>query len=197
MKLWSNRWQSSFPTLQIQMQRGACLEDHGPHFQTEVQGKRRFCYHQYFVAVENKSSTKTLRGVRLVAESLSGVGGLILNREFPCERTGNGTVDIPPKGKDYYLIGEGIDESVAGMFHMRVVPSDEYDRILAEVSLREKEHIGFMFSTSKQQSYSVLKNDGIRLTISAYADDNPPATAVLVINTKDRIQLWLTEDADA
>ena len=160
-------------------------------------GKRRFSYHQYFVAVENKSSSKTLRGVRLVAETLHGLGGQILNREFPCERTGTGSADIPPKGKDYYLIGEGIDDSDAGIFHCKIVAPDEYDRILADIEQRERQHVGFILSTSKGQIYSLLKNDGYRLTISAYADDSPPAVGTLIINAKNRIQLWLTEGADA
>ena len=160
-------------------------------------GKRRFSYHQYFVAVENKSNNKTLRGVRLVAEILHGLGGQILNREFLCERTGTGSVDIPPKGKDYYLIGEGIDDSLAGTFHCKIVAPDEYDRILADIEQRDRQHIGFILSTSKGQKYSLLKNDDYRLSISAYADDNPPAVGTLVINAKTRIQLWLTEGADA
>jgi hypothetical protein len=158
--------------------------------------ERKFSYHQFFVAIENKSTTKTLRSVRLVAELLSGPGGQVLNREFPCERTGTGSADIPPKGTDYYLIGEGTDGSDAGMFHPKIVASDEYDRILAEVEQREHQHIGFILSTSKGQRYSLLKNDGYRLTISAYADDTSPATGTLIINAKNRVQLWLTETTD-
>jgi hypothetical protein len=153
---------------------------------------RRFSYHQYFVAVENKSNTKTLRGVRLVAESLYGLGGQILNREFPCERTGTGSADIPPKGADYFLIGEGVDDSDAGIFHTKMVTSDEYDKILADIDHRERQHIGFLLSASKGQRYSLLKNDGYKLAISAYADDSPPAAGTLIINAKTRIQIWLT-----
>jgi class 3 adenylate cyclase len=159
-------------------------------------GKRRFSYHQYFVAIENKSSTKTLRGVRLVAEFISSPLGQVLNREFPCERTGTGSADIPPKGKDYYLIGEGIDDSDVGIFNMKVVAADEYDRILADIDHREQRGIGFTLSTSRGQTYSLLKNDGNKLTIRAYADDNAPATGALVINARNRIQVWLTEDID-
>jgi hypothetical protein len=185
-----------FPNLANSPAKGSLFRRSWTAFPNNGPGKRRFSYHQYFVAVENKSMTKTLRGVRLVAESIKGAGGQILNREFPCERTGTGSADIPPKAKDYYLIGEGVDESDAGTFQTRIVPPDEYERILADIELRERQYTGFVLSTSKGQRYSLLKNDGYRLAISAYADDNPPVTATLIIDAKDRIQLWLTGDAD-
>src|SRR5579863_9871612 len=55
----------------------------------------------------------------------------------------------------------------------------------------------FGLSTSKGQKYSLLKNDGYKLIVTAYADDNPPAIGSLIINARNRIQLWLTADAGA
>jgi hypothetical protein len=155
--------------------------------------EKRFSHHKFYVAVENKSLFKTLRNARLVVTAIAGPGGRILNDPFLSEGTHSGSVDVLPGAVEYFLIGEGIDDSDAGMFHPKIVSSDEYDHIIAELNSRK--NLGFLLKTAKA-GYPLLRNNGERIHIAAYAEDVSPVKGLLVINARERIEVWLTKDND-
>lgn len=154
---------------------------------------RKISFHQFFIGIHNPSTGKTLRNVRLVLESIPGPGGQILNRPFTCDRTSTDAIDIQPKGMEYFLIGEGADDTDAGLFHLRFMEKLDYDRLLAVQDSRA--NIGFILML-KNVPLSLLKNDGQILEINAYADDVPPAAGKITINTRKRIELFLEDRAD-
>jgi hypothetical protein len=111
-----------------------------------------------------------------------------------CDRTNTDVVDIQPKGKEYFLIGEGVDDTDVGMFHHRIMEKTEYDQLLALCDSRK--HIGFILMP-KDAQLSLLKNDGQTLEIAAYADDVSPSAGKITLNTRKRIELFLVDRADA
>lgn len=146
--------------------------------------------HRFFVGVKN-TSQKTLHNVRLVLEDLSGAGpGRVLNASCFCERTNRETADIPPQGMDYFLIGEGNDSSDKGIFHPAIMSKDEYQRLLHTIEARS--HVGFVLQPTNAR-YDLLRNDGYRLHITAYADDTPPNAKELVINARELIEIFLVQ----
>jgi hypothetical protein len=150
---------------------------------------RRISLHKMYLAVENAPTNKTLRNVRVVMESLLSFPGGLFN--LPCvnDRTSADTVDIAPGATEYFLVGEGADSADAGMFRPRVMPMQEYDRLLA--SLEARKDIGFVLHSTNGRTVSLLKNDGNLLAISVYADDIPPVNGVIAINTRQRIEMFL------
>jgi hypothetical protein len=153
---------------------------------------RRISFHSFFVAVQNPSNSKTLRSVRLVMETLSLGPGQVLNMPCVCERTQTDSVDIPPGGEEFFLIGEGIDEDDAGMFRSRIMARAEYEVLLTRID--SDEHTRFKVR-SGTRSLPLLRNDGYRVEITAYADDMPPARKVLIIDAKNRVAMHLNERA--
>jgi hypothetical protein len=146
--------------------------------------------HRFFVGVKN-TSQKTLHNVRLVLEDLSGAGpGRVLNASCFCERTNRETADIPPQGMDYFLIGEGNDSSDKGIFHPAIMSKDEYERLLHTVEARS--HVGFVLQPINAR-YDLLRNDGYRLHITAYADDAPPNEKEFIINARELIEIFLVQ----
>jgi hypothetical protein len=156
--------------------------------------KRRISLHGFYIAIENKSKTTTLRGARLVLDTVEGLGGRIFNEPLRCDRTGSASADIPPGGLDYFMLGEGSDASDAGFFSPKIISASEYDTIIAQADQRDAQMVGFHLIDEKQKRYQLLKNDGYRIRICAYADDSPPIRARFILNTRTRIELWLTAE---
>jgi hypothetical protein len=150
---------------------------------------RQVSIHRFFVSVENPSSAKTLRNVRVVMESISKFPGQVLDLPCICDRTGSEVADIPPRGHDYFLIGEGADYADDGLFRPRFISNDEYNALLAK--LEANSHIGFALHGPNGAQVPLLKNDGYLVEIAAYADDVPPVKAQLRIDAKHRIDLYL------
>jgi hypothetical protein len=151
---------------------------------------RRISFHSFYVAVQNPTNSKTLRNVRLVMETLSLGPGQVLNMPCVCARTETDRANIPPGGEDFFLIGEGVDEDDAGMFRPRIMAKAEYDVLMNKVD--SDEHSRFKIR-SGVRSVRLLKNDGYRLEITAYADDMPPARKVLIIDAKNRTAMHLND----
>jgi hypothetical protein len=154
---------------------------------------RRVSFHSFFVAIQNPSNNKTLRNVRLVMETLSLGPGQVLNMSCVCERTETDRADIPPGGEDFFLIGEGVDEDDAGMFRPRFIAKAEYDVLMNKVD--SDEHSRFKIR-SGTRSLPLLRNEGYRVEITAYADDMPPARKVLIIDAKNRTAMHLNDRAN-
>jgi hypothetical protein len=156
--------------------------------------KRHLSFHSFYIVIANKSKTATLRGARLVLDAVENVGGRIFNEPLRCDRTGSASADIPPGGQDYFLLGEGNDESMAGFFSTKIISPAEYDTVVAQADQRDAQLIGFYLIDEKRNRYPLLKNDGYRIRICAYADDTPPIRARFLLNTRTRIELWLTAE---
>jgi hypothetical protein len=68
----------------------------------------------------------------------------------------------------------------------------DYDALLARVD--SDEHTRFKIR-SGTRSLPLLRNDGYRMELTAYADDIPPARKVLIIDAKNCIAMHLNERA--
>lgn len=141
-------------------------------------------FHRFFIGVRNPFG-KTLRNARVVIETIS-MPDLVLNASCVCERTESPSVDIPPEGLDYFLLGEGADGAEDGKFHSRIMSKDSYDSLLERFEARSNE--GFILTPANMR-YALLRNDGYKLELAVYADDVLPARAVFIINAKDRIEV--------
>lgn len=139
-------------------------------------------------AARNPTNDRTLRNVRLVMESLSLGPGQVLNLSCICQRTNTPSVDIPPSGIEYFLIGEGADESEAGMFRPNVMPPPEYEALLQTINAQPHSRFRLLSTTS---TIPLLKNDGYKLDLIAYADDVPPTNKVLTINARNTIEFHI------
>ncbi len=157
----------------------------------EGEAARRISFHSFYLGVQNPSNEKTFRNVRVVMESLS-FPGQILNMACVCDRTQTDSVDIPPGAMDYFLIGEGVDGDDGGMFRPKLMARSEYDELMANVDSKMV-HSNFSIRAGLR-AVPLLKNDGYRVDIVAYADDTPPTSKTLIINAKTRIEMHL-EDA--
>jgi hypothetical protein len=122
--------------------------------------------HQFLVGVRNPNTQKTLRNVRLLTES--DTYGSVFSEYLLCERTGSECADISPQMTDYFMIGQGIDNSDKGLFHPEIDPPPAYLDFFNQ--MESKPYIGFViFGT--QRHPALLKNNGIHLVITAFADD--------------------------
>jgi hypothetical protein len=150
---------------------------------------QRISFHRCFLGVGNPSNGKTLRNVRLVMETLSLGPGQILNMPCVCERTQTEGVDIPPGAEEFFLIGEGIDDSDAGIFRPRFLTRVDYEAAIART---KNDNTRFRI-ISGARAVPLLRNDGYRVEITAYADDTSPVKKVLIIDAKNQIALRLQE----
>jgi hypothetical protein len=151
---------------------------------------RRISLHTFYVGIQNPSNDKTLRNVRLLMESVSLGPGQVLNMSSVCARTQTDSADIPPGGLDYFLIGEGTDETDDGMFRPEFMMKPDYDALMATVD--GNSHSSFRIRNNSS-SVPLLKNNGYTMEIVAYADDMPSTRRVLTIDAKDRIAMHLSE----
>jgi hypothetical protein len=124
-------------------------------------------------------------------ESLSLGPGQILNMSCVCDRTQTDSADIPPGAMDYFLIGEGVDESDDGIFRSRFMARAEYDQLMATVDSKPESRFAIR---TNSRAVPLLKNDGYAVDIAAYADDTPPTNMVLTINAKNHIEMHLKEN---
>jgi len=150
---------------------------------------RKLSIHKLYVAVDNKSNNKTLRGVRVVMESLERLPSQVLNLPCICDRTQTEICDIPPGGTDYFLIGEGADNTDSGMFHSKWLSAEDYVLLLSQIDAQS--YLGFALHSTLNRKIPLLKNDDYILHVTAYADDTFPFRAKLTINTKTRIDMFL------
>ena len=70
---------------------------------------------------------------------------------------------------------------------------DDYERILSESEARN--HIGFVIKPINGR-YDLLRNDGYKMTITAYADDTLPEERKCFINTRSKMELILVNKED-
>lgn len=148
--------------------------------------ERTVSFVRLYLAVDNPADSKTLRNVRVVVDSISKPDQVV---DIPLFSDGNRTdrIDIAPGATEYFLLGEGCDETIRGHFAPRFVSPEEYRKILLDVD-RDK-HVGFKLLSARGTALSLLRNDGIRIHVSAYADDTPSLTKLFVLNTRSRIEL--------
>jgi cbb3-type cytochrome oxidase subunit 3 len=146
----------------------------------------RISVHRFYVGARNPTNDRTLRNVRLVMEALRLGPGQVLNLSCMCERTQTPNVDIPPGGTEFFLIGEGIDESDAGIFRPKIMAASEYETLMQTIN-SHKEHSRFRL-VSKTSNIPLLRNDGYKLELTAYADDIPPTAKVLTIDARNTIE---------
>lgn len=144
--------------------------------------------HQFFVGIYNPNRKKTLRNVRLLIEC--NQYGSMFSKHLLCERTGAETTDISPEMTDYFLIGKGIDDSDVGLFHPELNPSQEYMGFFAQ--MEQNPHAGFVIFGNTSKTV-LLKNNGVPLTVTVFADDTPPESQGFVLNARGRVSLYAFE----
>lgn len=140
--------------------------------------------HQFFIGVHNPSSQKTLRDVRLFIECQTF--GSVFSEYLTCERTRSDSVDISPQMTDYFMLGQGVDESKSGIFHPRVNPDADYMSFFDP--METDKHIGFVI-LGVQRRPALLKNNGLKLVARVFADDTPPEECEFRLDLRDRITL--------
>jgi hypothetical protein len=138
--------------------------------------------HEFFVGVHNPNPKKTLRNVRALIEC--NQYGSMFSAYLLCERTSTDAADITPHMTDYFLIGKGVDSSKDGMFSPKINPSSEYMAFLKK--MEQNPHAGFVVF-GKGVNPLLLKNNGIPLTVTVFADDTPSVSREFVLNTRERI----------
>ena len=90
--------------------------------------------HNFYVGVQNPTPDRTLKNARVVVENMSIWNlGQILNLPLLCERTGAQTVDIPPGCMEYFLLGEGVDESDVGMSQPWLMSKSAYKKLISKL----------------------------------------------------------------
>jgi hypothetical protein len=157
-----------------------------PLFSGRPRDKRSL--HQFYVGIYNLNPKKTLRNVRLLIEC--NQYGSVLSKYLLCERTGVDTTDISPEMTDYFLIGKGIDDSDVGLFHPEINPSQEYMRFFAQ--MEQNPNAGFVIFGNTSNAV-LLKNNGVPLTVTVFADDTPPESQDFVLNARGRVSLHTLE----
>ena len=152
--------------------------------------ERRFSRHQLFLGVDNPPNSRTLRNLRVVIEAVSNPPH-VTSLFCLCDSTRTNRTDVHPGATEYFLIGEGFDESHRGMHSPRIVNLEEYRSTLAHLKEQDRLHIGFTLLLANGHQIPLLRNDGIELNVTAYADDVPPVSVVLVLNTRTRIEMYV------
>jgi hypothetical protein len=140
--------------------------------------------HQFFIGVRNPSEQKTLRNVRVLAECHTY--GSFFSEYLLCERTKSQSADISPHMIDYLMLGQGIDSSDVGLFSPQINPPPSYMDFFAQ--MEAKPHVGFVIF-GDQKYPTLLKNNGLELKISVFADDTPSESSDFVLDLRDRIRL--------
>jgi hypothetical protein len=155
----------------------------------------RISIHRFYVAVENPEIGKTLRNVRVMMDAVKLGLGQHLNISCISDRTGADTIDVSPGATEYFLIGEGSDSTDVGFFHPKIMPRQEYDALRAD--LKRKENFGFLLHGSNGRIIPLLRSDGYLLELTGYADDLPPMKAILKINAKTQIEMFIEDGPNA
>lgn len=139
---------------------------------------------QFFIGIYNPNSQGTLRNVRLFIECQTFSSGF--SEYLICERTNSDAVDISPQMTNYFMLGQGIDDSETGMFHPRIDPDTDYLNFFDR--MEGNKHIGFViFGTQRRPA--LLKNNGLKLAAKVFADDTAPEECEFRLDLKDRITL--------
>lgn len=146
-------------------------------------------FNEFFVGIRNSSSTKTAKNVRVVVDAVGGVGTWPVDASLIADRTKTDVVDIPPGKTDFFLLGGNIANSGEGKFHPLIV---QYDVYLQQVAERERTvHEGLRLHLHGRAPWPLLKNDGYKIELTAYADDVAPVQATFTVNARTNVAVLM------